>query len=140
VLLDLKSSLGKNVITPYQQAGRNYHLLFLRRSEGPFYVRDTAYKLETLINIGEVYTKIDDKRNLVVGNIFFTRASVQCLGTYLLAYSGMFHEQAQNKIPSDVNMELVLKEKGFQVFNQRNRATLIISPAIKDSIRQNLEI
>jgi hypothetical protein len=138
--LDLDHSFNKNVITPYTQGDRRYHLLFLRTAEGPFFVRSTTYKIDTLITIGEIYTKLDSTKNRVVGNIFYTGTNSQCEGTYLLAYSGLFHQQAQKKIPTDFNMELVLKERGFQMFSQRNRATLIISPALKLSIKANLEI
>lgn len=139
--LDLERSFNKNVITPYNHGDTRYHLLFLRTAEGPFFVRHTTYKLETMITIGEIFTVPEPNKRRVVGNIFHTSTSnVQCEGTFLLAYSGMFQMQAQKKIPTDFNMELVLKEKGFQVFNQRNRATLIISPALKLSIKANLEI
>jgi hypothetical protein len=140
MLLELEHSIHRNIIVPHSQSGRHYHVLFLRQSEGPFFVRDTAYKLDTLIQIGEIFTKLDEHRSRIVGNIFYTKSRVQCEGSFLLAYSGVFKEQAQRHVPSDLNMELVLKERGFQVFNQRNRATLIISPSLPSSIKANLEI
>lgn len=140
--LNIDHSYNKNVITPFQQTDRVYHVLFLRNSDGPFFVRDAAStaKLTTLIRIGEIYMKPDARTIRVVGNIFFTSSKVMCEGSYLLAYSGVFHEHAQRNIPSDFNMELLLKTKGFHLFNQKNRATLVVSPTLKQSIKANLEI
>jgi hypothetical protein len=57
-----------------------------------------------------------------------------------MAYSGVFAEQVQRSIPAGFSMDLVVKERGFHMFHQKNKATLIVSPAIKTSIRENLEV
>lgn len=137
--LQVERAFNRNVITPYTQDERKFYLLFLRDAEGPFWVRHTSYKLETLVTIGEVCVTVKEKTR-VVGNIFHTNAQAQCEGTYLLAYSGIFGQSVQKRLPTDFNMELILKERGFHMFNQRNRATLIISPALRRNIRENLEI
>lgn len=130
-----------NVITPHIQKGHTYYLLFRRDcTQGPFYIRDTAYRVSTFLHVGEIIKPITSSKNRIVGNIFFTQAHCRCEGSFLLAYSGLFMEQAQRTVPTGFQMDLVVKEKGFHMFHQKNRATLVISPAINSSIRENLEV
>lgn len=139
--LEVERSFNLNVITPYIQKGVQYYLLFRREcASGPLFVRDTAYRVSTYFSVGEIVNKIDDKRQRVVGNIFHTQANCRCEGSFLMAYSGVFMEQAQRSIPNGFQMDLVVKEKGFHMFHQKNKATLIISPAIHASIKANLEV
>jgi hypothetical protein len=139
--LEVERSFNLNVITPYIQRGVQYYLLFRRECEsGPFFVRDTAYRVSTYFQVGEIVQKVDDTRQRVVGNIFWTQVNCRCEGSFLMAYSGVFREQAQRSIPSAFQMDLVVKDKGFHMFHQKNKATLVISPAIHSSIKANLEI
>lgn len=141
--LELEEALPRKLFFPHTQCNRNYHLLFLRSGKGPFFVRDAKYKLDTLFRIGEIYSELDEHRIRVVGNIFYTKSNViQSEGPHLIAYSGVFYEQVQRKksLESTLNMELVLRERGFHVFNQKNKATMVIVPSLSESIRNNLEI
>lgn len=142
--LEVSQSYNLNVITPFMQKGQQYYLLFRRECEsGPFYVRDTAYRVSTYFHVGEIYRPVDGSfgvRNRIVGNIFYTQAHCRCEGSFIMAYSGVFAEQVQRSIPAGFSMDLVVKERGFHMFHQKNKATLIVSPAIKTSIRENLEV
>ncbi len=142
--LEVEQSFNLNVITPFTQKGHQYYVLFRRHSEGgPFFVRDTAYRVSTYFHVGEIYKPVegtDGLKNRIMGNIFFTQAKCRCEGSFMMAYSGLFCEQVQRSVPAGFNMDLVVKEKGFHMFHQKNRATLIVSPAISSSIRENLEV
>lgn len=139
--LEVAQSFNLNVITPYTQKGHQYYLLFKRECDsGPFFVRDTAYRVSTYFHVGEIFRPVDSKKNRIVGNIFYTQAHCRCEGSFIMAYSGIFAEQVQRSIPAGFSMDLVVKEKGFHMFHQKNRATLVISPAINTSIRENLEV
>lgn len=138
--LEIEDPPFLNVIFPYVQFKHTYHLLFVKNAKGPFYVRDTSYKVTTLFDIGEIYARPKPDTIRVVGNIFFTKSKCECYGSFVVAYSGVFQDQVQRSIPKDLNMQLVLKEKGFHVFNERNKATLIVSPALKNAIKENLEV
>lgn len=136
--LDLKETFNSRLITPYHYKDRTYYLLFYGAGKpGPFYVEDSPVQPETLIYIGDIR---QEKSDALVGNCFFTQAPALCAGSYLLAYSGVFRQVVNNRIPKDFGMDLVLKTNRFQIFNQKNKATLIISPSLKSDIRQNLEI
>lgn len=137
--LDIPTSFATRVITPYQYLDRTYYLLFFKQGiEGPFYVSDSPYELsQAMLTLGEVKLKRND---VVVGNVFHTTNRVRCGGSFLLAYSGMFKDSLSVSIPKDFDMSLVLKTKYLQVFNKRNRATLVVSPSLKTNIRQNLEV
>jgi hypothetical protein len=138
--LELLNPPALRVIFPYIQRNHTYYLLFTRNCTGPFFVRDTAYKITTLFNIGEIYTVPEPGKIRVVGNIFFTKSKCNCQGSFIIGYSGVFADQVQRSLPKDLNMQLVLKERNFHVFNEKNRATLIVSPALHTNIRENLEI
>lgn len=137
--LEVEQSFNLNVFTPFAQRGQMYYLLFRRQDTGPFFVRDTAYRVSTYFSVGEIIKPMGDK-NRIVGNIFHTQANCFCEGAFVMAYSGLFMEQAQKSIPSDFSMDLVVKEKRFHMFHQKNRATLVITPAMSSSIRANLEV
>lgn len=136
--LDVKSTFNSRLITPYNYLDRTYYLLFYSSGRpGEFYVTDAPVQPDTFVYIGEIRRK---GNNALVGNCFYTQAPAICAGSYLLAYSGVFRQSLNNRIPKDFGMDLVLKTPRFQVFNKKNRATLIISPSLKTDIRQNLEI
>lgn len=137
--LDIQTSFSTRVITPYNYLDRTYYLLFYKQGiEGPFYVSDSPYALShAMLTVGEVKLKRND---VVVGNVFHTTNKVRCGGSFLLAYSGVFKDSLSASIPKDFDMNLVLKTKYMQVFNKKNRATLVVSPNLKTNIRQNLEV
>lgn len=142
--LEVAQSFNLNVITPFVQKGHQYYVLFRRDcGPGPFFVRDTAYRVSTYFHVGEIYKTIEDRKgqkNRIVGNIFYTQARCRCEGSFMMAYSGIFEEQVQRSIPPAFAMDLVVKEKGFHMFHQKNKATLVISPFINQSIKENLEV
>lgn len=136
--LDLKETFNCRLITPYHYKDRVYYLLFYSTGKpGPFYVVDSSVQPDTLIYIGDI-RQVDG--DALVGNCFFTQAPSMCAGSFLIAYSGVFRQSINNRVPKDFGMDLVLKTSRFQVFNQKNKATLIVSPSLKSDIRQNLEI
>lgn len=138
--LEVDQSFNLNVITPYIQKGVQYYLLFRRECQsGSMFVRDTAYRVSTYFHVGEIVHR-DAHKQRVVGNIFYTQVNCRCEGSFLMAYSGLFREQTQRSVPSGFQMDLVVKERGFHMFHQKNRATLIVSPAINQSIKANLEV
>lgn len=139
--LEVAQSFNLNVITPHIQQGNTYYLLFRREcASGSFFVRPTAYRVSTFLYVGEIITQVSPNKNRIVGNIFYTQVNCRCEGSFLLAYSGIFSEQAQRTVPTGFQMDLVVKEKGFHMFHQKNRATLVISPALGSNIRENLEV
>jgi hypothetical protein len=136
--LDIESSFNRRLITPYHFRDRTYFMLFYRDGvKGPFYVADAPVQLSTMVYVGDV--RCADS-NRLVGNCFYTQAPAICAGSYLLAYSGLFRQAVNNRVPKDFGMDLVLKTPRFQMFHKKNRATLIVSPSLKSDIRQNLEI
>lgn len=137
--LDLSQSYNKRLITPYYFKDRIYYVLFYKDGVmGPFYVQDAPYESELLVSIGEIKRKSDHQ---VVGNIFYTQVQVTCEGSYLLAYSGVFKANVNNRpAHQDLTMDLRIKTPYMHVFSQINRATLIVSPMLKTTIKQNLEI
>jgi hypothetical protein len=137
--LDIVQSYNKRLITPYHYRDRTYYLLFYRNGVmGPFYVQDAPYEANMLLTIGEIKRKSD---NQVVGNIFYTQVQVSCEGAYLLAYSGVFRASVNNRpAHQDLTMDLRIKTPYMHVFSQVNKATLVVSPMLKTTIKQNLEI
>jgi hypothetical protein len=136
--LDIAESFNKRLITSYIYRGRTYFLLFYKNgTPGPFYVEDAPYAENSLLSIGEIKCKADD---LVIGNIFYTNVNYRCEGSFLLVYSGVFKHSINKKLPRDLNMSLWAKTPYMQIFQEKNRATLVISPMLKNSIKQNLEI
>jgi len=138
--LKVDQSFNLNVITPFIQDGTTYYLLFRRQEQGPFIVRHASYRVSSYFHIGEIVKLMGEGHNRIVGNIFYTQANCRCEGSFIMAYSGLFFGQAQRRIPAEFQMDLVVKEKSFHMFHQKNRATLIISPALSSSIKENLEI
>lgn len=135
---DVKASFNSKLITPYQFRNRTYHLLFFRDNvPGPFYVQNSAVQPVSLVFIGDVRRTENDK---LVGHCFYSQVPVICTGSYLLAYSGVFRQSVQTRLPSNFEMDLVLRTPKFQVFHKKNKATLIVSPTLRDEIRQNLEV
>lgn len=136
--LDIESSFNKGLITPYQFRDRTYYLLFYSQGrKGPFYIVDSHVQASTMVYIGDIRTV---EGNAKVGNCFYTQAPALCAGSFLLAYSGVFRQSLHQRVPKDFGMDLVLKTNRFQIFNKKNRATLIVSPTLKSNIRENLEI
>lgn len=136
--LDIESTFNARLLTPYHFRDRTYFMLFYRNGvQGPFYVIDAIVQPSTLVYVGDVRT-VDGGR--LVGNCFYTQAPAVCAGSYLLAYSGVFKQAVNNRVPKDFAMDLVLKTPRFQMFNRKNKATLIVSPTLKSDIRQNLEV
>lgn len=136
--LDVEVSHNRRLITPYHYRDRVYYLLFYWDNlKGPFYVEDSLVQPSSLIYTGDIRRKVN---NSLVGTCFFSQAPAICAGSFLLAYSGLFKQSVNNRVPKDFNMDLVLKTPRFQMFNKKNKATLIVSPALKSGIRQNLEI
>lgn len=137
--LNIDSAFNHRVITPFTQAGRTYFLMFSTLgSVGPFYVATSQVQVEqSMFVFGDILRKED---NLQVGTLLYTTAKTQCLGTYVIAYSGQFKASLATSIPKDFDMDLVLKTPHLQVYNRRNRATLVVSPNLKQSIRSNLEV
>lgn len=135
---DIKFSFNKRLITSYVYKDRNYYVLFYRNGvKGPFYVEDAPYATNSLLSIGEIKNKNTDD---VVGNIFYTNAHAKCEGSFLLVYSGVFKHRVNRQIPKDLNMALWAKTPYMHIFSEKNKATLVISPMLKRSIKQNLEI
>jgi hypothetical protein len=138
MLLPLGESYNRKLITPYLLGERQYHLLFYKDGvKGPFYVTDAAVQPATMVYLGEIRKVTNDA---LIGNCFYTQAPAICAGSFLLAYSGLFKQSVNNRVPKDFSMDLVLKTPRFLVFNTKNRATLVVSPTLKSDIRQNLEI
>jgi hypothetical protein len=136
--LNIKQSYNKRLVTPYIQAERMYFILFYKNEiPGPFYVEDAPYAGNPLLFIGEIKRTEDD---LVVGNIFYTQANHKCNGSSLLVYSGVFKHQVNRQIPKDLNMTLWAKTPYMHIFHEKNKATLVISPMLKSTIKENLEI
>jgi hypothetical protein len=136
--IDIDHSYNRRLITPYQFRDRTYHVLFYRnKKQGPFYFVDAAVQPSTMISLGEIRTSRSDE---LVGSVFYTQAPVICAGSFLLAYSGVFKQSVNNRVPKDFEMDLILKTPRFHIFNKKNRATLVVSPTLKSDIRQNLEI
>lgn len=136
--LDLDTSFNRKLITPYNFHDRVYHLLFYKDGvKGPFYVTDAPVQPATMIYLGEIRRVANDA---LIGNCFYTQAPALCAGSFLLAYSGLFKQSVNNRVPKDFGMDLVLKTPRFLLFNTKNRATLVVSPTLKSDIRQNLEI
>lgn len=137
--LDIKESWASRLLIPYLYKSRTYHVLFFKQGlVGPFYVADSNFALEnSLVTVGDIKHKGTD---VVVGNMFYTTAKTYCGGSFLLAYSGVFKDSLNVSIPKDFSTDLVLKTKYLQIFNTKNRTTLIVSPSLKSSIRQNLEV
>jgi hypothetical protein len=136
--LDIKVSFNKRLLTVYRYLDRTYFLLFYKNGvRGPFYVEDAPYADNSLLYIGEIKSKADDS---VVGNIFFTTANYNCEGSYLLVYSGVFKHSVNRQIPKDFNMALWAKTPYMHIFSEKNKATLVVSPMLKSSIKKNLEI
>lgn len=137
MMLDIPKSFNKRLITPYVFKDRMYYVQFFEnKTPGPFYVCDAPYSLNTMISVGEMKTEEEE----VVGHIFYSQANVRCGGSFLLAYSGVFKSSLDSYLPKDFEMDLVLKTEYIQIFHKKNRATLIISPNLKDTIRKNLEV
>jgi hypothetical protein len=138
MVLDVATTFNRRLITPYHFRDRTYYLLFYSEGlEGPFYVENAEVQPSTMIYIGDIRRV---KTDSLVGNCFYTQAPAICAGSFLLAYSGVFRQSINNRVPKDFGMDLVLKTTRFQVFNKKNRATLIVSPTLKSDIRENLEI
>ena len=136
--LDIKVSFNKRLLTVYRYIDRTYFLLFYKNGvKGPFYVEDAPYAENSLLTIGEIKCQSD---GTVIGNIFFTQANYRCEGSFLLVYSGVFKHTLNNKLPKEFNMALWAKTPYMHIFNEKNKATLVISPMLKSSIKQNLEI
>lgn len=137
--LDVQESFNPRLITPYVFKDRAYYLLFYRQGvQGPFYVVDSPFALDgALLSVGDVRTHQSDR---VVGNIFYTPYKSKCGGSYLVAYSGVFKSSLLQSLPKDFSMDLMVKTKYLHIFNRKNRATLVISPNLRTSIRENLEI
>lgn len=136
--LPIEKTYNRRVITPYEYLRNQYYLLFYRNDiEGPFFVEDAPYSLSGMLTIGDVKRKSD---RLVVGNVFHTTAHALCYGSSLLAYSGLFKMSVNARIPKNLDMPLVIKTPFMQVFNQKNKATLVVSTSLKASIKANLEI
>lgn len=136
--LDIKTSFNKRLITVYRFKEKTYFVLFYKNGvEGPFYVEDAPYAANTLLSIGEIKRKADDQ---VIGNIFHTHVNYKCEGSFLLVYSGVFKHYVNNKLPKDLNMTLWAKTPYMHIFTEKNKATLVVSPMLKSSIKQNLEI
>lgn len=134
--LDLKESLPARIITPYSFREHTYHVVFHKKAVGPFHVETSPYLLEhSMITLGDIKAG-----NAVVGNIFYSSSRLKCGGSYLLAYSGVFKASLEVSVPKDFSMDLVLKTSHIQVFSRKNRATLIVYPNLKTSIRENLEV
>jgi hypothetical protein len=136
--LDIESTFNRRLITPYSFKDRTYYLLFYNNGKkGPFYVVDSVVQPESLVHIGDVRQVETDT---LVGNCFYSQSPTICEGSFLMAYSGAFRMSLKNRTPKDFEMDLVLKTPRFQVFNRKNKATLVVSPTLKDDIRENLEI
>jgi len=136
--LDIAASFNKRLLTPYIYLDRTYFLLFYKNGvKGPFYVEDAPYATNSLLSIGEIKCKHDDT---VIGNIFHTHANFRCEGSFLLVYSGVFKHTLNTKLPKDFNMTLWAKTPYMHIFSEKNKATLVVSPMLKNSIKQNLEI
>jgi hypothetical protein len=134
--LDIPKSFNKRLITPYVFKDRMYYVQFFENKiPGPFYVCDAPYSLNAMVSLGELKTEEE-----VVGHIFYSQANIRCGGSFLLAYSGVFKSSLDSHLPKDFDMDLVLKTEYIQVFHKKNRATLVISPNLKDTIRKNLEV
>lgn len=136
--LDIKESFNKRLLTQYSYLDRTYFLLFYKNGvKGPFYVEDAPYAENSLLSIGEIKCRQDDT---VIGNIFHTQANFVCEGSFLLVYSGVFKHTLNTRRPKDFNMPLWAKTPYMHIFSEKNKATLVVSPILKSSIKQNLEI
>lgn len=139
MLLDVQFSYNARIITPIKVQDRQYYVLF-RRSQikGPFSVQNSALQVpNTLVHIADLKPIHQDE---VVGNLFFSGANTMCNGGMLLAYSGLFKTSVNFRTPTDFSVDLVVNTPDLQVFSQRNKATMVVSPSMKRKIRENLEV
>lgn len=135
---DVKASFNPRLITPYRFRDRTYYLLFFKdKVPGPFYVQNAAVQPVSLVFLGDIRRADNDR---LAGHCFYSQAPVICTGSYLLAYSGVFRQSVQTRLPSNFEMDLVLRTPRLQVFHKKNKATLIVSPTLRSEIRQNLEV
>ena len=138
--LSIDRSFNQRVFTPWATHSRLYTLLFYKNNiQGPFYARDSAIQLKNSLFFSGDIIKEDES---IVGSIFYSRATVRCEGSFVLAYSGVFNDLVNSprfKI-KEFGMNFILKTPHYFAYNKINDATLLINPSLNKSIRANLEI
>lgn len=136
--LDIETSFNARLITPYRYLDRTFHLLFFVNGvRGPFVVSDSDLTVSSMIQVGDIK---HPESQTQVGFCFFTQSHVLCSGSSLLAYSGVFKQNVDAALPKDFEMDLVIKSDYLMAFVSKNKACLLISPAIDPSIKENLEV
>ncbi len=139
--LSLAKSLKRGILFPHTEQGRTYYLLFHKANlSGPFFVRTSDLENSSLFHIGDITHNAYDGD--VVGNCFFTQAKHHSSGVFCLAYTGVLEGQTASKAlkGKGFGVELVLKTPHYMMWNKRGHTTLIVTPSLSSSIRENLEI
>lgn len=140
--LSLPRSLKKGVLFPHTEQGRSYYLLFHKTGlPGPFYVQTSDLENSSLFYIGDVHQ--GSYSGEVVGNCFYTQARhTSTGGVFCLAYTGVLEKQTETRSlkGKDFGVELVLKTPHYMMWNKRGHVTLVVTPSLSSSIRENLEL
>jgi len=140
--LSLLKSLKRGVIFPHTEQGRAYYLLFHKTGlSGPFFVKTSDLENVSLFHVGDICQGSYD--GPVVGNCFFTQVKhLSTGGVFCVAFTGVLERMTEGKAlkGKDFGVDLVLKTPHYLMWNKRGSVTLVVTPALSASIRENLEL
>lgn len=140
--LSLLKSLKRGIIFPHTEQGRSYYLLFYKTGlSGPFFISTSDLENSSLFYVGDIRQGSYDGE--IIGNVFFTQVKhMSAGGVFCMAYTGVLERMTETKAlkGKDYGVDLVLKTQHYLMWNKRGSVTLVVTPSLSSSIRENLEL
>lgn len=141
--LALTQKLTPGVIFPSNQVGLSYILFHedveLPPVSPPFYVTVSDLEVSSLFHLADIREHSYEGR--VVGTGFLAKALHKGSGVFCMSYTGVFGRQVDTcTVPNIDDFVLSVKTKHFFMWSKRGYATLVVTPGLASSIRNNLEV
>lgn len=98
-------------------------------------IYDSGFTVRSMFKIGKL--KID---SVDIGFIFHSMFTVECMGSYLLAYMNNWKAALNASRRTESSAELILKNGLFYLYDSANRGSIAINPRFADQIEGNFTL